>query len=170
MIQNKQIAIVGGGPGGLTLARLLQLKNANVKVFERDINREVRVQGTMLDLHEESGLEALRKAELMDAFKKNFSPGADKMVIVNEKTETFFSDHDTKVEENFGDEHFRPEIERGSLRKILLDSLQPDTVVWDSQFLSMEKQNDGWLLHFNNKPTVYADIVIGADGANSKIR
>jgi len=37
MIQNKKIAIVGGGPGGLTLARLLQLKGFDVKVYERVI-------------------------------------------------------------------------------------------------------------------------------------
>ena len=43
-LEDKQIAIVGGGPGGLTLARLLQLKGANVKVYERDFNKEARVQ------------------------------------------------------------------------------------------------------------------------------
>ncbi|HSZ84636.1 MAG TPA: NAD(P)-binding protein, partial [Puia sp.] len=84
LIQNKQIAIVGGGPGGLTLARLLQLKGANVKVYERDLNKNARVQGSPLDLHEESGLAAIRKANLLDEFKKNFRPGADKMLIVNE--------------------------------------------------------------------------------------
>ncbi len=170
LIQNKQIAIVGGGPGGLTLARLLQLKGATVKVYERDINKDARVQGTTLDLHEGSGLEALRQAQLMDEFKKNYRPGADKMIIVNENAETFFSDHERKPEEDFGSEHFRPEIDRGPLRKILLDSLLPDTVVWDSQFVSMQKQNDGWLLQFKNGTSAYADIVIGADGANSKIR
>jgi 2-polyprenyl-6-methoxyphenol hydroxylase-like FAD-dependent oxidoreductase len=34
----------------------------------------------------------------------------------------------------------------------------------------MEKQNEGWLLHFKNNTTAYADIVIACDGANSKIR
>jgi 2-polyprenyl-6-methoxyphenol hydroxylase-like FAD-dependent oxidoreductase len=34
----------------------------------------------------------------------------------------------------------------------------------------MVKQNDGWQLHFKNETSAYADIVIGADGANSKIR
>jgi len=169
-IKNKKIAIVGGGPGGLTLARLLQLKGANVKVYERDQNKDARVQGTTLDLQEESGLAALRKAQLFDAFKKNYRPGADRMIIVNEHTEIFFSDHETKPEENFGSEHFRPEIDRGPLRKMLLESLRPDTVVWDRQFISMEKQGDGWLLHFKNETSAYADIVIGADGANSKIR
>src|ERR1700722_12525408 len=170
MIQNKEIAIIGGGPGGLTLARLLQLKGANEEVYERDLNKDARVQGTTLDMHEESGLAALRKAQLLDEFKKNYRPGADKLIIVNENAETFFSDHENKPEEDFGNEHFRPEIDRGPLRKMLLGSLQPDTVVWDSQFLSMEKQGDGWRLHFKNETSAYADIVIGADGANSKIR
>ena len=52
IIENKQIAIVGGGPGGLTLARLLQLKGVNVKLYERDLNKNSRVIGLLLDMHE----------------------------------------------------------------------------------------------------------------------
>ena len=170
LLNNKTIAIVGGGPGGLTLARLLQLKGATVKVYERDLNKNARVQGTTLDLHDESGLRALREAHLLDAFKRNYRPGADRMRIANENAEVFFSEHEGKSKEDFGSEHFRPEIDRGPLRKILLDSLQPDTVVWDRQFVSMEKWEDGWQLHFKSKASAYADIVIGADGARSKIR
>lgn len=170
LLQNKKIAIVGGGPGGLTLAKLLQLKDVDVKVHERDLNKNARVQGSPLDLHDESGLAALRKAGLLDDFKNNFMVGADQSTITNHKAEIFFSDHGQKQDENFGDEHFRPEIDRGVLRKILLESLDPETIIWDSHFLSMAKQDEGWLLHFKNKESVYADIVIGADGANSKIR
>ena len=170
LLQNKEIAIVGGGPGGLTLARLLQLKGANIKVYERDLNKEARVQGSPLDLHDESGLAAIIKAGLLDEFKKNYMPGADRLTITNELAEIFYSDHETKPEENFGHEHFRPEIDRGALRKILLASLQPDTVVWNHHFLSMEPQKEGWLLHFKNGTSAYADLVIAADGANSKIR
>jgi 2-polyprenyl-6-methoxyphenol hydroxylase-like FAD-dependent oxidoreductase len=170
LLHNKQIAIVGGGPGGLTLARLLHLEGADVKVYERDLNKNARVQGSPLDLHEESGLAALRKANLFEKFKENFLSGADRMKIVNAQAEIFYSDHDTKPEENFDNKYFRPEIDRGILRKILLESLPPETIVWDSHFISMEKQNDGWLLHFKNGINAYADIVIAADGANSKIR
>jgi 2-polyprenyl-6-methoxyphenol hydroxylase-like FAD-dependent oxidoreductase len=169
-LKNKQIAIIGGGPGGLTLARLLQLKGANVKVYERDFNKDARVQGSPLDMHEESGLAALRKANLLDEFKKNIRHGADKKVIVNERAEIFFSDHKTKADEDTGNEYSRPEIDRGALRKILLESLQPKTVVWNSHFISLEKQNEGWLLHFKNGSSAYANIVIAADSANSKIR
>jgi len=170
LIENKSIAIVGGGPGGLILARLLQLKGANVKVYERDFDKDARLVGSPLDMHEESGLAALRKANLIDEFKKNFRPGADKMVIANEHAEILYSDHATKPDEDFGNEYFRPEIDRVPLRNMLLESLQPGTVVWKSHFVSMKAQNEGWLLNFKNASSAYADIVIGADGANSKIR
>ena len=161
---------MGAGPGGLTLAKLLQLTGANVKLYERDLDKSARVQGSPLDLHDESGLAAIRKANLLNEFKQNFLPRADRKLITNERAEIFFSDHDIKQEENFGSEQFRPEIDRGTLRKILLESLQPGTVVWDSHYISMEAQNEGWLLHFKNGSSFYADIVIAADGANSKIR
>jgi len=168
--QKIKIAIVGGGPGGLTLARLLQNKNAAVKVFERDFNKEVRVQGATLDLHEESGLAALEKAGLMDAFKANFRPGAEMMRITDHQATIFYDEHAELSENTFGGKYSRPEIDRGPLRHILLESLKPGTVVWDSHFVSMEKKEAGWQLNFKNGNTAYADMVIGADGANSAIR
>jgi 2-polyprenyl-6-methoxyphenol hydroxylase-like FAD-dependent oxidoreductase len=170
LLANKQVAVIGGGPGGLTLARLLQLRGANVSVYERDMNKDARVQGSPLDMHEDSGMAALRGARLLEEFKKNYMPGADKQLIMNELAEILLSDHDTNRNEDFGDVHFRPEIDRGVLRKMLLASLQPQSVVWDSQFVTMQKQGEGWLLQFKNGLTAYADLVIAADGANSKIR
>lgn len=170
ILENKKVAIIGGGPGGLTLARLLQMQNVNVKVYERDLNKDVRVQGSLLDLHDDSGLAALRKADLLEEFKDNYLFGADKMIITNEKAEIVYSDDEKENDADFGEEHFRPEIDRGALRNILMNSLKPETIVWNSHFISMEKQNDGWLMHFKNSQDAYADIVIAADGANSKIR
>jgi 2-polyprenyl-6-methoxyphenol hydroxylase-like FAD-dependent oxidoreductase len=164
-IKDKKIAIVGGGPGGLTLARLLQQEGCNVKVYERDINKDARVQGANLDLHEESGLAALKKANLLDAFYANYLPDAGKLRLLDHHGKIHLDDHtDANIAEH------RPEIDRGPLRKILLESLQSDMVVWNSQFVSMKKENDGWKLLFKNEQEYYADIVIGADGANSKIR
>jgi len=170
LIQNKSIAIVGGGPGGLTLARLLQLKGANVNVYERDADEYVRVQGSPLDLHTESGLAALTEANLLNEFKENFLPGADRMIITDQHATVLYNDHASKQHENFGHEHFRPEIDRGALRKILLDSLVQGTVTWGSHFVGMERRGEGWVLNFKNGMNVYADMLIAADGANSKIR
>ena len=164
-INNKIIAIVGGGPGGLTLARLLQMNGANIKVYDRDLNKDARVQGATLDLHEESGLHALQQAGLMDAFNANYRPGADALRIADKNANILWDDDATPREETY-----RPEIDRGPLRKILLESLQPDTVVWDSNFVSLSPEGKGWKLHFKNGTSATADIVIGADGANSKIR
>jgi 2-polyprenyl-6-methoxyphenol hydroxylase-like FAD-dependent oxidoreductase len=169
-ILNKKIAIVGGGPGGLTLARLLQLKGAEVKVYERDINRDVRVQGGALDLHTDSGLLALEKAGLLGAFKKSYRPGAGLMRIVDNQAKIYFDEHMEGKDDKFGHKNHRPEIDRGPLRDILLNSLQPDTVVWDSHILSVEPTAGKWKLIFQNGNQAIADLVIGADGANSKIR
>ncbi|MDN5284908.1 MAG: 2-polyprenyl-6-methoxyphenol hydroxylase [Mucilaginibacter sp.] len=174
LLDNKQVAIIGGGPGGLTLARLLQLKGIDVKVYERDFNKDVRVQGATLDLHYESGLKALEAAGLMDAFKENYRPGADKGRIVDEQANIIYDEHTKASAEPFNDDFnnkwARPEIDRGPLRNMLLNSLRPDTVVWDSQFKTMSQVGDGWKLEFKNGTTATADIVIGADGAYSKIR
>jgi len=170
LIAGKKIAIVGGGPGGLTLARLLQINGADVQVYERDINRNVRDQGATLDLHQESGLAALNQAGLMNEFRANYRPGADLMRIADSQANIIHDEHGETRQAGFGDEHFRPEIDRGPLRNILLDSLEPSTVVWYRHTESIEKTEDGWTLHFNNGKAAEADIVIGADGANSKIR
>lgn len=164
-LQHKNIAIIGGGPGGLTLARLLQIGGANVKVYERDAHKDARPKGATLDLHEESGLLALQHAGLMNEFKANYRPGADKLRVTDKHATIVFDDGaDDRTESN------RPEIDRGPLQNILLDSLKADTVVWDSQFTTMTAKGDGWDIGFKNDNQVYADLVIAADGANSKIR
>ncbi|ANI89770.1 2-polyprenyl-6-methoxyphenol hydroxylase [Arachidicoccus ginsenosidimutans] len=166
LLQNKKVAIVGGGMAGLTLARLLQLKNIDVNVYERDFNRDVRVQGSTLDLHEGTGLEAMRRTGLIDEFYKHHRPEASKMMLADRHLNIKFD------EKKFAKitAEARPEIDRAPLRNILLDSLQPATVVWNSNFIAMEKENSGWQIHFKNGTTAYADLVIAADGAKSKIR
>lgn len=166
LLQNKKIAVVGGGPAGLTLTRLLQMQNAEVKVYERDLNRDVRVQGSTLDLHEGTGLEAMKRAGLLEKFYESHRPVASKLRLVDKGLNVKFDDHNSEktAAEN------RPEIDRAPLRDILLNSLNSGTVMWDSHFDSMEKQEKGWLLHFKNGTSAYADLVIAADGANSKVR
>lgn len=168
-LKDKQIAIIGGGPGGLTLANLLTRKGVSIRVYERDENKDARVQGATLDLHEESGLEALKRAGLLEAFYANHRPDAGKMRIVTKNLEIKLDDHDEVTDSTRATEH-RPEIDRGPLRKILLGHLPEETVVWDAHFISLEPENEGWRIHFKNGTTAYADLVIAADGANSKIR
>lgn len=170
ILKNKTIAIIGGGPGGLTLARLLQLKGASVKVYERDTDRQARVQGAIVDLHFDSGLKVIKEAGLMESFKASYMPGADRYRMMDQHGKICIDEHHQDRGDNFKDEHFRPEIDRGALRNILVDSLLPDTVVWGSQFEEIKEENDIWEIRFKNGTTATADIVIGSDGHRSKVR
>ena len=164
-IHGKKIAIIGGGPGGLTLARLLQQSGAQVSVYERDQSRGARVQGSALDLHEDSGLAALEAASLTEAFWANHRSDLDSLRLTDSNG-TVLHEHLRRM----SGPGKRPEIERGPLRDILLDSLQPDTVQWDCKLESSEFQGEQVLLHFANGHTALADIAIGSDGANSRLR
>jgi 2-polyprenyl-6-methoxyphenol hydroxylase-like FAD-dependent oxidoreductase len=164
-VEGKKIAIVGGGPGGLTLARLLQQSGAHVSVYERDQSRSARVQGSALDLHEDSGLAALEAAGLIDAFWVNHRPDLDRLRLTDAYG-VVLHDHPRQMSGTGK----RPEIERGPLRDLLLDSLQPGTVEWDCKLESAEIQGEQVLLRFAGGQTALADIAIGSDGANSRLR
>ena len=164
-IDGKRIAIAGGGPGGLTLARLLQQNGAQVTVYERDQSRSARVQGSALDLHEDSGLAALEAAGLMEAFWANHRSDLDSLRLTD-SSGTVLHKHLRQM----SGAGKRPEIERGPLRDLLLDSLQPGTVQWDWKVESSEIQGEQILLRFANGQTAVADIAIGCDGANSRMR
>lgn len=164
-VDAKRIAIVGGGPGGLTLARLLQQCGAQVSVYERDQSRSARVQGSALDLHEDSGLAALEAAGLMEAFWANHRPDLDRLRLTDAQG-TVLHDHSRRM----SGAGMRPEIERGPLRNLLLDSLHPGTVVWDCKLESARSEGEQVSLQFAAGNTTVADVVIGSDGANSRLR
>jgi 2-polyprenyl-6-methoxyphenol hydroxylase-like FAD-dependent oxidoreductase len=164
-IDGKKIAIVGGGPGGLTLARLLQMRGADVAVYERDQSREARVQGSALDLHEDSGLAALDAGGLMDAFWANHRADLDRLRLTDQHG-VILHDH-ARAMSGAGK---RPEIERGPLRDLLLDSLRPETVHWDRRLEVAEPAGEKVKLQFAGGESVLADVAIGGDGANSRLR
>ncbi len=164
-VNGKTISIVGGGPGGLTLARLLQLGGAQVSVYERDHSRTARVQGSALDLHEDSGLAALEAAGLMEPFWANHRPDLDRLRLADTHG-NILHEHARRM----SGAGKRPEIERGPLRDLLLDSLLPGTVQWNSKSESAEIHGEQVLLRFADGKGVLTDIAIGSDGANSRLR
>ncbi len=163
LLQNKKIVIIGAGPVGLTMARLLQQKGIDVMVYERDENALTRISGGTLDLHKGSGQDAMQKAGLLESYYKMAIPMG--RTIANEHGEIVFS-KTPAIEEQY----HNPEINRNDLRQLLLSSLTQDTVVWNSKFIHLEELNGKWLLHFENNTTATADVVIGANGGMSSAR
>ncbi|HUC19891.1 MAG TPA: NAD(P)/FAD-dependent oxidoreductase [Candidatus Polarisedimenticolaceae bacterium] len=159
--QNLRIAIIGAGPGGLTLTRLLQQQDYTPQVFEREVSANARTQGGSLDLHPDAGLHAIELAGLQAEFRAHARTEDQDLRIVDDHFNVLREDHDDG----------RPEIDRGELRQLLLGSVQPDSITWGSQLDSVQDNDDGTLsLELNGKLSEPFDMVVGADGAWSRVR
>lgn len=163
--KDKQIAIVGGGMAGLTAARVLQKHGFSPVVYEGEQHQGARAQGGVLDLHPHSGQWALEQAGLLDKYLAAARPEGQDLKILDK-------DGSVLWEETGSTEMDRPEIDRPLLRQILLDSLTPETVCWDHHITRIEAGSDiePHTLHFSNQESKTADVVIGAEGAWSKVR
>ncbi|KAF7361720.1 FAD-dependent monooxygenase [Mycena venus] len=168
MSSQRSIAVVGAGLGGLICARILQLRNIPVVVYEREPTSTSRQQGGSLDMHPESGTKALEMAQLMHRFKEVARYEDQSMKIVGMDGTVHFADDDP-VDGQVGD---APEVDRFLLRQILLDSLKPGTVKWNHGVSKVVQDDNKATLHFLDsalEPAVY-DFVVGADGAWSRVR
>ena len=154
-----KIAIIGAGLGGLALARVLHVNGIDAVVYEREPSRDARGQGGMLDIH--SGQRALQEAGLLDQFFANARGEGQDMRLL-EPDGTLLLQEDTPDDAPL----LRPEIDRADLRALLLDSLPGDAVRWGHAY---ESAGDG-LVHFADGSSAAYDLLVGADGAQSRVR
>ncbi|MGN5634990.1 FAD-dependent oxidoreductase [Streptomyces sp. AC154] len=160
-----RIAVIGAGPGGLTCARILQRHGIPVTVYDRDPDENSRNQGGSLDLHDDNGQIALREAGLLEEFFALARSEGQEMRRLD--TAGSVQSHHLPDE----DETARPEIDRGQLRDLLLRSLTGGTVQWGRALDSVSEAADrARTLRFTDGTTAEADLVIGADGAFSRVR
>jgi 2-polyprenyl-6-methoxyphenol hydroxylase-like FAD-dependent oxidoreductase len=166
MTTHYPIAIIGGGLGGLTAARVLHARGIGAAVFELEPSRDARVQGGMLDIHEYNGQRAIRAAGLWAPFAALIHPGGEAMRIL---------DHTGAMLRDQADhgQLDRPEIDRGQLRDLLIDSLPAGTVRWGRK-VSAARPADAHpgrhTVEFEDGETITTDLLIGADGAWSRVR
>lgn len=65
----------------------------------------------------------------------------------------------------------RPEVRRGDLRRILLESLPADTVRWGHKLRAAPPLGGGrHELRFDDGSTATSELLVGADSARSKVR
>jgi 2-polyprenyl-6-methoxyphenol hydroxylase-like FAD-dependent oxidoreductase len=117
----------------------------------------------MLDMHEESGQAALRAAGLYEEFRAIIHAGGEAMRILDKDA--------TVLMEEGGEGGGRPEVSRGALRDILLGSLPEGTIRWGAKVIGTRRlDGGGHEVTLANGETITTDVLIGADGAWSKVR
>jgi 2-polyprenyl-6-methoxyphenol hydroxylase-like FAD-dependent oxidoreductase len=162
------IAILGAGPAGLTLASLFHKKNIRFAIYDLRAAPSadlLSLPSGSLDLHEESGLLALEACGLTAAFEKLPGVCTEQMLITGKDGVLKYQDD--------GHGGSRPEVPRNDLLHLLLSSIPPSSVNWEHKVLSCAPSpvsKGRWTLTFEDREPATFDLVIGADGAWSRVR
>lgn len=126
-----------------------------------------RDQGGTLDLHLESGQAALHAAGLFSKFQEYIRSDAQENRTLDKHGVIHLH---VKSEDNTVE---RPEIDRGDLRQILVDSIEKGAIQWGTRVHeikpSQENANKYTVVYNGDHETTF-DLVVGADGAWSKVR
>ena len=159
-----KVAIIGAGPAGSTLARLLIRASIPVTIFEGESSMSVRAQGGTLDLHTNTGLKALREAGLYEEYAKYARYDGEALRLADKNLVSVIRVGGSTEASSRG----RPEIDRARLRQILVNSLPEGTIRWNCRLRNVDAHDLS--LHFDHGVETGFDLLIGADGAWSKVR
>jgi 2-polyprenyl-6-methoxyphenol hydroxylase-like FAD-dependent oxidoreductase len=165
-----QVAIIGGGMGGLCLANGLKKAGIRVAVYERDQSPDSRPQGYRIHINPQgsTALHACLPQHLWDLFRSTGGDFSQGFSIVTEQLQELLNLGRIGGTEDTIARH--RSISRITLRRILLAGLEHD-VHFNKRFLRYEETSDGAIrAHFEDGSSAQADLLVAADGVNSGVR
>jgi 2-polyprenyl-6-methoxyphenol hydroxylase-like FAD-dependent oxidoreductase len=135
-----------------------------VTVYEAEASATTRTQGGLLDIHPWNGQPALETAGLIEEFRGLVLPGRESYRVLDRAGTVLLDWPDDGTGE-------RPEVPRGELRQMLLDSLPDGIVQWGRKVSGVQALGEGrHELRFTDGATVVTSLLAGADGAWSQVR
>ncbi|WWC61707.1 uncharacterized protein I303_104292 [Kwoniella dejecticola CBS 10117] len=179
MSSTQPVVIIGAGPSGLLLAKYLEQNQIPVVVYEGDPHANHRPQGGTLDLHEDTGLLALKETHLLEEASTMMRIEGEAMKVVDKSGKVWLDENVPEESEAsadtknvpVGEIRGRPEIDRTDLRNLLIKSLSPSTIKWDHRITSVTALSpSSYQITFVDKPTITTPYLVGADGTFSLVR
>jgi len=165
-----QVAIIGGGMGGLCLANGLKKAGISVAVYERDQSPDSRPQGYRIHINPQ-GSTALHEClpqHLWDLFRSTGGDFSQGFSIVTQQLHELLNL--ARVDGAADAIARHRSISRITLRRILLAGLEDD-VQFNKRFLRYEETADGAIrAHFEDGSSAQADLLVAADGVHSGVR
>jgi 2-polyprenyl-6-methoxyphenol hydroxylase-like FAD-dependent oxidoreductase len=166
-----RVLIIGAGLGGLTLLHGLRRAGVDALVHERSPRHggQPASYGIHLDAN---GLRALHDNLPPENWKQIDADGTPAPMIVrfHDPRRGVLATIDKRFPENATDPVTRRRaISRGRLREALLLGTDP-VVHWDKTFDRYELTTAGVRAHFTDGTHADGDILVGADGSNSRVR
>jgi 2-polyprenyl-6-methoxyphenol hydroxylase-like FAD-dependent oxidoreductase len=167
---NLEVLIIGAGTGGLCLAHGLLASGLKVRVFERDRTPADRLQGYRLHISATGNraLQACLPPENFERFVRASAVSNTAVTFLDSQLKRLLQ-IEIPPADRMAPESERP-VSRIALRKILLEGLE-HVVAFDKTFVSYESApTERITVRFKDGSTATGDIVIGADGASSRVR
>lgn len=161
-----RIAIVGAGLGGATAAALLQRDGFDIRLYEQAAAFERIGAGIHVSAN------VLKILRYLDAEERLSRIGIHPEVFTSRKWDSgdilFELPLGRTGEEKYGASYIT--VHRNDLHASILKKLRPGTVEFGKRVAGVTVEGAGARLAFTDGSIADGDIVIGADGVNSKVR